>query len=146
MYHKLTKTLFITLLLVGFTSFAVAGEIVFIVNAHGPLVELSKRDIRKVYLGEKRFVGGVMVVPVEQKGDVKNLFLTSFMNMSAKDYRSHWTKKVFREGIQPPRPKDSMREIVDIVRNNTNVIGYVLSKGLTDDKGIKIIKSIKFNK
>ena len=106
------KILFAALFcILSLNSFVFAEEILIIVNNNGPLVNISDEDIKKIYKGEKRFEAGVKIIPVELEG-IKAQFLTSFMNTTSKDYRVHWTKKVFQDGIQPPATMPSIDDVV----------------------------------
>ena len=139
------KTAVISLLIIfglASFSFALADEVLVIVNSKGPLVNISDKDIRGIYQGEKRFEAGVKIIPVELK-DIKDQFLTSFMNTTSKDYRVLWTKKVFQDGIQPPASMTSADEVVEIVRQENGAIGYINKKDLKAESGIRIIKTIK---
>lgn len=131
------------LIIFGLASFSFAEEaLIIVVNSNGPLVNMSDKEIKGIYQGERRFEAGVKIIPVEL-GDIKGQFLTSFMNTTSKDYRVHWTKKVFQDGIQPPALMTSAEEVVEIVRQESGAIGYISKKDLKDESGIKIIKIIK---
>jgi len=137
------KILFAALFcILSLNSFVFAEEILIIVNNNGPLVNISDEDIKKVYKGEKRFEAGVKIIPVELEG-IKDQFLTSFIGTTSKDYRVHWTKKVFQDGIQPPATMPSIDDVVELVKMENGAIGYVGRKGFKDESNIKIIKTIK---
>ena len=139
------KTAVISLLIIfglASFSFALADEVLVIVNSKGPLVNISDKDIRGVYQGEKRFEAGVKIIPVEL-GGIKEQFLSSFMNTTSKNYRVLWTKKVFQDGMQPPALMSSAEKVVEIVRRENGAIGYINKKDLKGESGIKIIKTIK---
>jgi len=137
------KILFAALFcILSLNSFVFAEEILIIVNNNGPLVNISDEDIKKVYKGEKRFEAGVKIIPVELDS-VKEQFLSSFIGTTSKDYRVHWTKKVFQDGIQPPATMPSIDDVMELVKMENGAIGYVGRKGFKDESNIKIIKTIK---
>ena len=65
-----------------------AGEIAVIVNASGPLVNVSEADIADIYLGEKRFQNGIKIAPLlYPEGAVKESFLRETVRMTQKEYK-----------------------------------------------------------
>ncbi|MBI3399514.1 MAG: hypothetical protein HY265_03525 [Deltaproteobacteria bacterium] len=144
---KMKTLLFIALCLIGWTLTALADDIddiVVIVNEKGPLINIAERDIKDIYLGEKRIVSDVRITPFEPKdNDIKERFLSSFIKMADKEYRIYWTKKVFQDGIQPPASLTSMEDIVEMVKREKGAIGYVNKKRIKDEKGVRIIKVIQ---
>ncbi|MBI3752464.1 MAG: hypothetical protein HY266_00215 [Deltaproteobacteria bacterium] len=120
------------------------GEIAVIVNAAGPLTEISEADIREIYLGNMKVAGGVAIVPIHYKeGPVKDKFLSSIIGMDSKSYRLYWTKKVFQEGGSLPVSQNNPQLIMLLVRKNAGAIGYVPASELDEVEGIKIITKIK---
>lgn len=121
-----------------------AGDVIVIVNEKGPLVNISDKDIREIYLGEKKIIGDDKISVLEPKDSkLKEAFLSSLIKMSVKDYRIHWTKKLFQEGLAPPESKESQQEIIDKVKKELNAIGYIGREKLQDEHGIKIVRTIK---
>src|SRR3990167_8785701 len=137
------KILFAALFcILSLNSFVFAGEMWVVVNVVGGVGFISDEDIKKVYKGEKRFEACVKIIPVELDS-VKEQFLSSFIGTTSKDYRVHWTKKVFQDGIQPPATMPSIDDVMELVKMENGAIGYVGRKGFKDESNIKIIKSIK---
>ncbi len=121
-----------------------AGEIAVIVNETGPLTEISEADIREIYLGNIKFVKGMVVMPIHYKeGPVKDVFLSSIVGMDSKKYRLYWTKKVFQEGVSLPASQNSPSLIMLLVTKDAGAIGYVPISEMSGVKGIKIITKIK---
>ena len=109
-----------------------AEQVAVIVIKDGPLSHLSKAEVRGIYLGEIRFVGGMPVRPIQYpEGPVKDAFLLNVIGMSAKDYKLYWVKKLFQEGLTPPLVKTDPTEIMNAVREDPWGIGY-LPKEIAD--------------
>ncbi len=103
-----------------------AEEFVIIVNKHGPLVNADVSTIRDIYLGEKRFAGNVRLVPVHMvEGSLKESFLKKVVDMDPKEYKLHWVKKVFQEGITPPPSIASITDIIALVSREKGAIAYI---------------------
>ena len=121
-----------------------AEEIAIIVNEEGPLTQISEAEIKEIYLGNIKFMGGVAIAPLHySEGLVKDAFLASIVKMNSKKYRLYWTKKIFQEGGHVPAVQNSFQLIVSFVSKNKGAIGYVLRTELTDMKGIKVVATIQ---
>lgn len=135
------------ILVIAFLLFAAslhAEEFAVIVNAAGPLKEISKADVREIYLGNMRFINGEAIMPVHYKeGPVKEAFLSSIVGMNSKEYRQYWIRKVFHEGISAPASQNSFQSILSSVRTTAGAIGYVSASELNEIKGVKIIATVK---
>ncbi len=83
--------------------------------------------IKKIYLGKtKKFPNGGQVIPMElNTGETKEAFLKSVVGKSESQYKAYWSKLVFTGKGQAPRMADSDSDIIELVSNNPNLIGYV---------------------
>ncbi|HHD12027.1 MAG TPA: hypothetical protein ENK42_06265 [Deltaproteobacteria bacterium] len=117
---------------------AMAGgeDFIIIVNKHGPLVNADVSTVRDIYLGEKRFARNTKLMPVHMvEGSLKESFLKRVVGMSPKEYKLHWVKKVFQEGITPPPSMASVADIIALVSKDRGAIAYIpagYSKYLVD--------------
>ncbi|MDH4101242.1 MAG: hypothetical protein OEV28_11805 [Nitrospirota bacterium] len=108
------------------TAEAQTTKVVVIVNAAGPLAGISERDIRDIYLGEKRFHEGMKVQPVNYaEGPVKDLFISAIVRMTPKEYKLHWTRKIFQGGVTAPLIERRASEIIRYIALEPGGIGYV---------------------
>lgn len=147
-FIKIRRLFFITIYIFGCVSISVAafaGEVLVIANAKGPLTTISEREIKAIFLGEKRFAGDIQILPIvlEKDAAIRDQFLSAIMQMSIKEYRIHWTKKVFQDGIHPPASKDSTREVIDAVKQQPGAIGYINREVFGNEPEIRIVKTIK---
>ncbi len=115
----------------------VSGEdFVIIVNKHSPLVSADTSTVRDIYLGEKRFAEGIKLMPINMvEGSLKEDFLNRVVGMKPKEYKLHWVKKVFQEGITPPPSMASVTDIIAMVSRDKGAIDYIpagYSKYLVD--------------
>ena len=94
-----------------------------LVIAH-PSVNVSKEDVRDVYLGEKQFAEGIKLVPVDN-ASVQELFLSRVLKMSAAKYETAWIKKSFRDGLVAPSTRSGDAETIEFVRRTPGAVGYV---------------------
>lgn len=137
------KKLIFTVIFLLFAANLYAGEIAVIVNKAGPLTQISEVDIREIYLGNIRFIKGMAVTPIHYKeSSIKDIFLSSIIDMNSREYRVYWTKKIFQEGGSIPVSQNSFEMIILSVKKNIAVIGYVPISELKETEGIKVIKKI----
>jgi len=115
--------LFSVALLVIFTPSAIAGDIVVITNSG---ITLSTTDIKDVFLGEKQFAGSTKLVVIDNKS-AQEKFLSKFLEFDVAKYNSIWTKKSFRDGLNPPSTKSNDSEVIDFVKQTPGAVGYVSS-------------------
>lgn len=105
-----------------------AGEkgCIVIVNKNGPLTEAGMEVIKEVYLGERKFVGGTKVLPVNfTEGPLKDLFLKLVVGLNSKAYKHHWIKKVFQEGLTMPATMGSPHDIIEFVSKEKGAVAYL---------------------
>ena len=89
-----------------------------------PSVHLSSDDLRDVFLGEKQFAGPVRLTPADNRA-AQAIFLEHILKMAYAKYSTSWTKKSFRDGVNPPPVKGSDAETIEFVRRETGACSYV---------------------
>lgn len=105
------------------------GDLYVIAN---PGVTLSADDIHDVFVGDKQLAGGTKLVPMDNAA-LQADFLAKVVKVDATKYASIWTKKGFRDGLNPPSVKGSDTEVLNAVKNTPGAVGYV-SKATADVK------------
>lgn len=118
--NKLLLTLCLTL-----SPFAAQAGEVFVIA--GAATQLASGDIRDVFVGEKQFAGPTKLVPVDNAA-AQDVFLDKVVKMDKQKYTSTWTKKSFRDGLNPPALKSSDLEVVEFVKKTPGAVGYVTSQ------------------
>ena len=101
---------------------AVAGDVLYVI-CH-PSVLVSPEELRDVFLGEKQFAGGVRITPADNRA-AQTVFLERVLKMAAAKYSTSWTKKSFRDGVNPPPMKGSDAETIEFVRHQVGACSYV---------------------
>jgi hypothetical protein len=120
MFTGRAKLLVAALLTAG-CAVARSAELYVICNAH---VSLSPADVRDLFLGEKQFAGAVKLVPVDN-GAAQPMFLDRVLKMNGAKYSTTWTKKSFRDGLNPPLVAGSDAEALAIVKRTPGACSYV---------------------
>lgn len=111
----------------------VAHADVFVI-AHAS-VDLKPEDVRDVFVGEKQSASSGKLVPVDNAA-AQAEFLSKVIKVDAAKYATLWSKKSFREGLNPPAVKGTDAEVVAIVKSTPGAVGYVTK----DPGGVKVIQ------
>ena len=112
------------LLLLTFQAAAQAADLYVICNSG---VTLAPADVRDVFMGEKQFAGPVKLLPADN-GAIQSMFLSKVLKMEPGKYSVAWTKKSFREGVNPPPVKGSDAEAVEYVKRTPGACSYVATQ------------------
>lgn len=91
-----------------------------------PSVTLSPADLRDVFLGEKQFAGPVRLLPADNSA-ARATFLEKVLRMDYAKYLTAWTKKSFRDGVNPPTVSGSDAEALEYVRRAPGRCSYITS-------------------
>jgi hypothetical protein len=133
--NPFAKMLSVALLLAGPAALAQAGEVYVICN---PGVTLHPEDVRDVFLGEKQFAGRVRLVPADNSA-AQASFLEKALRLDAGKYATAWTKKSFRDGLNPPPITGTDAEALEFVRRNAGACSYTST---TPGPGVSIVAKL----
>ncbi|MDB6091123.1 MAG: hypothetical protein JWN85_3907 [Gammaproteobacteria bacterium] len=131
MYAPSMKILAAALLCVASAS-ARCADLYVICN---PGVSLTAADVRDVFLGDKQFSGTVKLLPVDNVA-AQQIFLQTVLKMDAAKYSTVWTKKAFRDGLNPPPVQGSDAEALAYVRRTPGACTYT---SLATTPGVVVI-------
>lgn len=97
----------------------------------------SKEDIKSIFLGKiGRFPNGKEAVPVtiSDKDNEFDTFTKGVLSKSKKQYKAYWSKMMFTGKGTPPKQISNTKEMLDLVANNPNLIGVLVSGSATNVK------------
>jgi hypothetical protein len=114
------------------TQAAFAADLYVIANNS---LELSSDDVRDVFVGDKQIAGSTKVNPMDNASLQKD-FLEKVLKIDGLKYSNIWTKKGFRDGLNPPPVKAGDAEVISAVKSTPGAVGYVSSV----PAGVKLIK------
>ncbi len=126
--NRLPRKLLVAALLCVACTLARAADLYVICNVH---VTLTAGDVHDLFLGEKQFVGATKLVPVDNSA-AQAAFLEKILGMNAAKYLTTWTKKSFRDGINPPLMTSNDLEALSYVRRTPGACSYVMSPVSSD--------------
>lgn len=126
------------LLITTLTVSIYANEYALVVSKKSSISELSKQQIKKIFLKKRYYVGDQKVLPVNLTSnmELRIHFEEKVLNMDRKKLNSFWTKQHF-QGVSPPSTQSSINSLKLFVQNVDGAIGY-LPKNLIDNS-VKVI-------
>lgn len=105
----------------------------YVISNH--LLALSEEDVMDVFVGDKQVAGGIRIVPLDNASLQKD-FVERVLKIDASKYSSIWTKKGFREGLNPPPVKSGDAEVIATVKSTPGAVGYVSSAPV----GVRLVR------
>ncbi|MFT5590874.1 MAG: hypothetical protein ACI9ZF_003069 [Bradyrhizobium sp.] len=104
------------------------ADVVAIVSARSPLIELSKNQIANLFLGNaSMLVLGEPLIPIDMAvgTPLRDEFYISYGAKTPAQIRTHWSKLIFTGRGQPPKEATSSRELKKMIADNPHTIGYL---------------------
>jgi len=122
----LTFKVLTALTLVSCVTFAQAGAVV-VVGKSSPITASNESDVVKAFLGKKKDLGGVSVVPIDQSEGTgaRNDFYANVVKKSEAQLKSYWSRLIFTGKGQAPQVVGGDSEVKNMVASNPNIIGYI---------------------
>lgn len=123
-YRVIVAALVLSLSGVGM---AWAEDLVVVVNSQAPVQELTPKEVKDIFLGDKTFWGDVKIVPVGyvDGATIQNDFLDKVANISENVYKTYWIKRIFREGGTPPKKAATAEEALSTIGRTPGGVGFV---------------------
>jgi len=123
---------------------AKSSAVVVVVKLGGPLEDLTLKDIRSIYLGDKLFQGSSKIEPLVNGDDsVAGVFFEKILSKSKAQFKKVWKSKAFVDALVPPTQLPGSEDVLTAVKKGDASIGFVSRDALGpgDRKTIKIIYS-----
>lgn len=118
------------------------AELVLVVHPTNDAT-LDLQATKRIFLGkEKRFSNGKEVLPINQKvgSESRDTFDSDTLQRSSSQISAYWSKLVFTGAGIPPKEVSNDFEVLELVSNNKNAVGYVNIASVTG-----AVKVIAFN-
>lgn len=111
------------------------------VIAHPSVSEsASSEDLSRVFLGKRKALeSGYKVIPLNLKegSTARDEFNDKVLGKSESQLKSYWSKLIFTGKGQPPKEMDSESELVELIKSNPNMIGYVNAASIPE--GVSVL-------
>lgn len=123
---KLSNKILTALALTAGMSLSHAGSVA-VVGASSPIGPASSSDVVKVFLGKKKELAGVSVVPVDQSEGTpaRSDFYATIVKKSEAQLKSYWSRLIFTGKGQAPQVVGGDADVKGMVSTNPNLIGYI---------------------
>jgi len=120
-----------------------SAEVVVIVNANSPLSKADQSDLQQVYLGKRSEINDVDVYPIDQSdgNTIRDTFYEKVIEKSASQLNAYWSRLIFTGKGQPPKQYFDDAEVIEVILENEDAIGYIDSSAVTE--GVKVIYTAK---
>lgn len=92
------------------------------------------QEVSKIFLGKQSsFSGGGEAVPINltEGNATRETFNTEVLGKNARQIKAYWSKLVFTGKGTPPKEVDSADDMLELISNNPNMIGYIDSSKVT---------------
>lgn len=136
----------VVLLQIMFIAFAVSApvcaeeDIELIINEDAAIDQVYYFDLKSVYFGRSSVISnGNKVVPYDlTDDDARKDFYRIYFKKTQLQVDRYWARKLFAgEGVTPPE-KVEKSELIEIVRESIEAIGYIPNKEL--EEGLKSLE------
>ena len=110
------------------------AEVVVIVHPSNAAA-FDEKGIQRIFLGKaKKFSTGKEALPINQIADSPSRasFDTDTLGRTSSQVSAYWSKRLFTGKGTPPKEVDSDADVLALVADNPNAIGYVDSSAATD--------------
>ncbi len=132
------------------TTLPLQAEIAVIINQNSTLTELSHKQISDIYMGRVRTLpNGERVVALDQprSSPLREQFFMAVNGTNLNQVNAYWARLQFGGKVQPPLVLEGSREILTMVRQTPNAIGYVDKAVLKDASlqpgGVKVMSVLE---
>lgn len=101
---------------------------------------LDQEMISKIFLGKtKAFptTGSAVPLDLADSEAIKEDFQNKVLKKNKSQYNAYWAKLLFTGSGTPPKEIDDQRKMIELIKNNPNLIGYIDSANVTSD--VKVV-------
>ncbi len=136
--HKLITPLLLswTLLLQSVAT----ADIVVIVNSQNSLDKISRQELIDLYMGRYSYFENndpALMLDLPMESNLRKQFYQKLIKKSVAEVNAYWARLLFTGRASPPKPIADAKQVVEFVRNNPNVIGYIYRKDI--DNSVKMV-------
>ncbi len=127
------------------TSFALAGELVIIVNKKSGLQNITQKELQNLFLGKyKALPSGQIAVLFEQKSSAESrqIFLDKIVQRTEAEYRANWSRMIFTGIARPPTQVNSEEEVIKAIAETEAAISYVSASAISSVLSTEQVKII----
>jgi hypothetical protein len=120
--------LYITMVAVLAPAVALGADFKVIASSDFTSTQITKSELRDIYLGTiKRVENGFVVQPTKGPLTTKHMekFLTDVLEMSSREFVTHWRVKLFSSRGMPPKTLESDEQVIFYLHATPQSLGIV---------------------
>jgi ABC-type phosphate transport system substrate-binding protein len=135
------KKIILSLVVVGA---ALMADISVVVNPNSGVDSLTASQVKKIFMAKtKKFPNGNSVVAIDQNA-VNAPYVTFYKKVAGKSpakMNRYWVKLTFTGKAEAPKKVGGDSDVINLIKSNKNMIGYVDSSAVTGD--VKVVYTVK---
>lgn len=140
-----TRTRFLTamFLFIALTpAVGMSADYAVVVGKSSKVQNLSKSELKAIYLGDKLFWEDGRRVYAVRSGDdgVTEQFLEENLGLSLGSYLTHWRRRMFSGRAIAPKKFESSKELADYLSAEASAIGILPRSEVQGSTGLREIK------
>ena len=115
------------------------GEFLVVVNKGNEVVEISKSDLKRIFLGKLKEIGGEQVVATNQPldSDIAREFLKDILGMTPEEYKEYWLEQQVKAGGTAPRIMRTDDNVSSFVGELPGGVGYIAK--VKEGSNVKVV-------
>jgi ABC-type phosphate transport system substrate-binding protein len=122
-------------ILLLFSLYTNAQDLVVVVNKSNTVNDLSKREVIDIYMGRYvTFPDGESAKPFDlpAESQLKNDFYLKLVNQNERKINAYWARVLFSGRAKPPESVQSINEVLSHLQNSESAIAYIPESEVTD--------------
>ena len=116
------------------------ADVVVVVSKDNPVSELTQQQVERIFLGKlMQFPDGRSAIPLDMphNAPVRDDFYERTTGKTDGQVRSYWSRLIFTGGGVPPKMAMSSADMLRLVADNPNTVGYVAAGEIND--AVKVV-------
>jgi hypothetical protein len=123
------------------TGWAATRSIALVASDDFPVERLSIDDVAKIYKGDRLFLKGIRLTPLDNKdAALRSRFFQEAFGMSTDDFAVHWITRNFQDGLKIPEAVRTS-EVFERIKDK-GVLGFVDADDAKGKPGIHTLITI----
>ncbi len=128
------RTILFLLLLWTTSTFCNDSDIILVVSKQSPIETVSKSDLKKLYIGKQNTINKNFTNPTILKvKKTHKKFLKQYLKLNSRQFARIWQKLVFTGKAQMPKQYVSEKELITMLKENPERVGYIQRKHITEE-------------
>jgi hypothetical protein len=117
-------------------------EVVLVVRADSPVVQMDSVSLRKLFLGVPVLVNGKPLHPLRNRSDapIDEIFFQTIVSMSKESYDRQILIGVNRQGWLRPEEYSRLPDLVAALTADPNAVSYMWQRDVGHNPGIRVIR------